>query len=1151
MTTPVPQPSATNLIITLSETTSGDYAIDTEPQAPQPVAHAILPRPWVEAELRPRARDLAKGTPFTQDDLKNLGSRAFEALLRDEVRDAYRDLLGRLGDTGRLRLLLDIRPRELRPIPWELLFDPWREDFVGGRERVTLARYIPPKDRQPAAAQGQGLTILVIIAQASDDPPINRASEEQLIRQALAAEENAGRVRLIVRGGTVEEIRAGLAENPNVLHFIGHGQVHADGAPGLHLVGPRGYSLFADPVRLRREFFSEGRVGQLRLIVLNACQTSETPSTAGFDSLAYELISHVSSVVAMQYPVSDDSAAAFSGALYHHLAESTPLDEAVSRARQAIREGDLASQRDWLAPVLVSDGQDFILEREWMPFKGPNPYTVEDQSWFFGREDEAKNLRRQLELHPVVILHGPSNSGKTSLLNAGFLPQVGARQVAPTVPVEGNLEERLRAALDGWLQTQKLPPLSIGPLSAALEQLPRNLVIVLDRAEQAERPGAAQEVVRALSEWAIDSFKEKGGRRLVLAIREDQPTSEPTPVYLREVLSGSAPARLPLAMLDREAISEVIRQITEHTPVRFASEAIAQVLKALEYEQDPSMLKVQVVCRALYLRARELERDEVTPEMLDDKALGGVRGILERDYELAEKLRGAVAADGEAARDILIQFICSDGESARQVSEDLLTLRSGAASREVARQILDHLVEAGILRLERQSIKARPVVFYELVHWALIDKIKPWLTEEQAARCQIDESLAAAGSGLLRLDGAAGLKALAGLRARCPAPRLTSEQQETILVSVLEANFPTESEAHGELEAWLTALADPAAALAALGNPILSAQGRQRAAYGLESLASGVGETTRQALAQLLDLAVDDAPEVRQAAALALAPAAAPETLADLLKKQMSVPKERVIETLAMVYDASGKLPAGAGPVMSGKIRQKLLNLRKVQIFGAGLRCGLAGACGMTLVGIINWYFNVLEREADAALWAATLPVSLMAFLFGFLGSAWFAIGRDLAWILPGGRQARHAAFGLLAGGGMGMGITVFLFSMLVQFGQMTAFSWLPALEGLCFGLALAAGWLPALRREPYRAASTSPAVASRWVTPKWLAVSSTAGAGAAVLYLFVAMLSWWPDSFLLLTPDSYSHAPILGGLLGLFIALGLTWGQTQKLPKE
>lgn len=57
-------------------------------------------------------------------------------------------------------------------------------------------------------------------------------------------------------------------------------------------------------------------------------------------------------------------------------------------------------------------------------YPGPKPFNFEEREFFFGRKKEEKEISRLLDLDKLVVLHSPSGFGKSSLINAGILPNI-------------------------------------------------------------------------------------------------------------------------------------------------------------------------------------------------------------------------------------------------------------------------------------------------------------------------------------------------------------------------------------------------------------------------------------------------------------------------------------------------------------------------------------------------------------------------------------------------------------------------------------------------------------------------------------------------------------------------------------------------------
>ena len=69
------------------------------------------------------------------------------------------------------------------------------------------------------------------------------------------------------------------------------------------------------------------------------------------------------------------------------------------------------------------------------PYVGWRPFWRADASRFFGRGAEIRAVRAALLRSRIVVVHGPSAAGKTSLLRAGVIPALSADPVLDVLPV--------------------------------------------------------------------------------------------------------------------------------------------------------------------------------------------------------------------------------------------------------------------------------------------------------------------------------------------------------------------------------------------------------------------------------------------------------------------------------------------------------------------------------------------------------------------------------------------------------------------------------------------------------------------------------------------------------------------------------------------
>src|SRR5262249_37453344 len=155
-----------------------------------------------------------------------------------------------------------------------------------------------------------------------------------------------------------------------VVHFMGHGGFDdATGEGCLILEDERGGAVRL-PGRTLGKMLKVRR--DLGLVVLNACDTARLPRRRGQDPFAgvasARLMAGIPAVVAMQFPISDEAALAFSGRFYAALGQGLPFDAAAALGRLAI-----ATQRsdswEWVTPALfmgdpeVGGGPERSLDR--------------------------------------------------------------------------------------------------------------------------------------------------------------------------------------------------------------------------------------------------------------------------------------------------------------------------------------------------------------------------------------------------------------------------------------------------------------------------------------------------------------------------------------------------------------------------------------------------------------------------------------------------------------------------------------------------------------------------------------------------------------------------------------------------------------------
>jgi len=262
------------------------------------------------------------------------------------------DLLEADPEAGlRLELMLDPRDPSLtafQEFPWELLRQPGMLESPALSRRQPVVRYLAVPRSVYVAPRPTILRIVAVAANPRGLDPLDLPRELRKLRKAAGSA--PGLDVVTPQSSTLAALRQTLlAKECHVLHFMGHG--------GSVAGQPERVLFFEtedgnpDPVSGTDLLNKLAGFPRLRLVVLNACESA----AAGFEPFAGVASSLVlgglPAVVAMQLPISDQAAIAFSQAFYQRLAAGDPVDAAVAEGRQAMHSKDRESF-EWATPVL-------------------------------------------------------------------------------------------------------------------------------------------------------------------------------------------------------------------------------------------------------------------------------------------------------------------------------------------------------------------------------------------------------------------------------------------------------------------------------------------------------------------------------------------------------------------------------------------------------------------------------------------------------------------------------------------------------------------------------------------------------------------------------------------------------------------------------
>ena len=277
-----------------------------------------------------------------------LGQRLTRSILKRDALTLWYESYQIARERGRgLRLRLHIDAWELTRLPWELLYDERRHEFIVFDPMISLVRYIRLQSVSPRLRQSRSIRILVVVASPSDQLALDWQHEVGVLQQGLRQLVENKQVELVVlEHATPEKLHTTLLELvPHVVHYIGHAEYDPREHRGvLTLEDDQGKRCLVEAGEIARIL----RRYRTNLVVLNACDTAQG-SWAG---LAPALVrAELPAVVAMQWPVDDDAAIRFSRAFYRALALGHSIDECMSEGRLGASMGS-NDPNDWAAPVL-------------------------------------------------------------------------------------------------------------------------------------------------------------------------------------------------------------------------------------------------------------------------------------------------------------------------------------------------------------------------------------------------------------------------------------------------------------------------------------------------------------------------------------------------------------------------------------------------------------------------------------------------------------------------------------------------------------------------------------------------------------------------------------------------------------------------------
>ncbi|MDE5562528.1 MAG: formylglycine-generating enzyme family protein [Clostridiales bacterium] len=349
------------------------------------------------------------------------------------------------------------------------------------------------------------------------------------------------------------------------------------------------------------------------------------------------------------------------------------------------------------------------------PYKYLNSFEEGDADIFFGREQEIDELyTRVVATNQILVVSAMSGYGKTSLINAGLIPQLKSRGDCDVFYV--------RCLSNPWNELVQLVfkcDVADGKVLSNTFSNKQFQFIIIDQFE---------EVFTNDEEDAIETFKKNitnflqvnPNTKIVISIREDfYPALLKTELFAH--LSSNNYFLSPLKQKNAiEAIVEPAKKMgfifEDGLPNKIVCDLQANLVGEDSSGIDPSQL--QIVCDKLYQETVLKKESIITAELYNN--LGGAEAILTSYIDDSLRVFSGNEDYLICAQEILKAMVTSKRTRKPITKDELIT------SFNDAELIINNLVDARLIR----RLSGGAGESYELTHEYIIKKISLWMDEE-------------------------------------------------------------------------------------------------------------------------------------------------------------------------------------------------------------------------------------------------------------------------------------------------------------------------------------------------------------------------------------------------------------------------------------
>lgn len=363
------------------------------------------------------------------------------------------------------------------------------------------------------------------------------------------------------------------------------------------------------------------------------------------------------------------------------------------------------------------------------PYKGLGSYQMEDADNFYGREALTEDLVRRLQMHNVLVIGGPSGSGKSSLMRAGLIPALKAGAAAgsagwrtvlmtPGRDAMAELYFRLAQSHDCVMPVIAAADLMASPSLARRLAHPTGteppLVLCIDQFEELFtlcQPAQRDAFVEALASMTDPADSRV---RIAIAVRADYYVTCAQIPWLAERTTENQVLVGPMSQAElRRAITEPAR----NAELYLERHLVDAILETAEDEAG----SLPLVAHALVETWKRRRGSTLTLEGY--RAAGGVAGAIAQTANAIYETQFG-AAERDATHRLFLRLV-TPGEGAGDTRRivDRAELADDLAP-EVTERVVAQLTDARLLTVDEETV--------QIAHEALLrswPRLRGWIDE--------------------------------------------------------------------------------------------------------------------------------------------------------------------------------------------------------------------------------------------------------------------------------------------------------------------------------------------------------------------------------------------------------------------------------------